>query len=85
MNTRINFAPAVAARGASAPSLAATARKVIDRMVEGIEACADYAAAAAICKQLRRLSDAELRRRGLSRESLARDVCVATDRTGRGR
>ena len=36
--------------------------------------CADYYHAAAAYEQLSGLSDAELRRRGLSRETLARDV-----------
>jgi hypothetical protein len=39
-----------------------------------IEAAADYYAAAALYEHLSRLSDAELRRRGLSRAGLARDV-----------
>src|SRR5262245_5440488 len=39
-----------------------------------VETMANYYAAAATYEQLSRLSDAELRRRGLSRESLARDV-----------
>jgi len=37
--------------------------------------CADYCAAAAAYEQLRGLSDAELGRRGLARDTLARDVC----------
>jgi hypothetical protein len=36
---------------------------------------ADHYAAAAMYEQLSRLSDAELQRRGLSRSTLARDVC----------
>ena len=43
--------------------------------------CADYYAAAAMYENLSRLSDAELHRRGLSRETLGRDVCRACDRT----
>jgi hypothetical protein len=42
-----------------------------------IETCADYYEAAARYDQLSRLSDAELHRRGLSRASLARQVCAA--------
>jgi hypothetical protein len=45
-----------------------------------IEACADYYAAAAMYEQLSALSDAELRRRGLSRATLASDICKACDR-----
>jgi len=37
--------------------------------------CADYHAAAGIYEQLRGLSDAELERRGLTRDTLARNVC----------
>ena len=39
-----------------------------------IRTAADYYAAAAAYEQLSALSDAELHRRGLSRDSLARDV-----------
>ena len=44
-----------------------------------IETCAAYYEAAALYDQLAGLSDAELHRRGLSRESLARDVCDACE------
>jgi hypothetical protein len=43
--------------------------------------CADYYAAAAMYEQLSRLSDAELHKRGLSRDTLARDLCQSCDRT----
>ena len=39
----------------------------------------DYCAAAAIYDEMRGLSDAELKRRGLSRDTLARDICKACD------
>ena len=39
-----------------------------------VESCADAYATAALYGELARLSDAELRRRGLARETLARDV-----------
>jgi hypothetical protein len=55
------------------------------RIGEGIEAMADYHAAAAMYGTLSRLSDAELRRRGLSRHTLARAVCAACDRTAKPR
>jgi hypothetical protein len=42
--------------------------------------CADYYGAAAKYERLSRLSNAELRRRGMSRETLARDVCEACER-----
>jgi hypothetical protein len=41
--------------------------------------CADYYAAAVQYEELRRLSNAELRRRGLDRQTLARDICAAWD------
>ena len=41
---------------------------------------ADYYTAAAVYEQLSRLSDAELQRRGLSRATLASDICQACDR-----
>ena len=44
-----------------------------------IETCAAYYEAAALYDQLSGLSDAELHRRGLSRETLARDVCDACE------
>jgi hypothetical protein len=43
-------------------------------------ACADYYAAAAMYEQLSGLSNAELERRGLSRETLARDIVSACER-----
>ena len=43
--------------------------------------CADYYAAAAMYEQLSRLSNAELHKRGLSRDTLARDLCQSCDRT----
>ena len=45
-----------------------------------VDSCADYYAAAVIYEQLSKLSDAELHRRGLSRDTLARDVCQSCDR-----
>jgi hypothetical protein len=45
-----------------------------------VDSCADYYAAAAMYEQLSKLSDTELHRRGLSRDTLARDVCRACDR-----
>jgi hypothetical protein len=54
------------------------------RIVTWATTCADYYAAAAMYEQLSRLSDPELQRRGLNRETLARDVCDNCDQT-RGR
>src|SRR5262245_39453699 len=48
-----------------------------------IDACADAWAAAALYDELRKLSDSELRRRGLSRASFAQDVTDSCRRTRR--
>ena len=48
-----------------------------------VAVCTDYFAAAVTYEQLSGLPDAELARRGLSRATLAHDVCVAFDRGGR--
>ena len=53
---------------------------VVRRIADYIDTMAAYYAAAAIYEQLSRLSDAELQRRGLSRENLARAVIAASDR-----
>ncbi len=50
------------------------------RMAEWLEACADYWAAAALYDELRKLSDAELHRRGLSRDTLAQHAFSSYDR-----
>jgi hypothetical protein len=44
-----------------------------------IETCVAYYEAAALYDQLSGLSDTELHRRGLSRDTLARDVCDACE------
>jgi hypothetical protein len=47
---------------------------IAERIASSIESMASYYAAATMYEQLSRLSDAELQRRGLSRDKLARDV-----------
>ena len=47
------------------------------------ETCADYYEAAGLYEELSALSDAELRRRGLSRATLAGHVCAVCDRGSR--
>src|SRR6185503_154107 len=49
----------------------------VDQIHSWLETCRDYHRAAAIYDELRWLSGAELRRRGLSRDGLARDICSA--------
>jgi hypothetical protein len=60
-------------------------RGLLGRLSDWVKTCADYYAASAMYEELSRLSDAELHRRGLTRESLARHVCAATDRTSTSR
>jgi hypothetical protein len=49
-------------------------------VAEWFRACTDYYAASALYEQLNRLSDAELRRRGLSRSTLARGIFECVER-----
>lgn len=53
------------------------------RIAGWITTAANYYTAAAVYERLSGLSDAELQRRGLSRASLARDICAACDSTAR--
>jgi hypothetical protein len=62
-------------RGGPARSVLA----ILVRMSAWVTTCADYSAAAATYEQLSALSDQELLRRGLTRATLARDVCEALD------
>jgi hypothetical protein len=50
------------------------------RIADWLATAADYYTAAAVYEQLSRLSDGELQRRGLSRATLASDICQACDR-----
>jgi hypothetical protein len=68
-----------AASSQSTPSLSRLIKSFGGRIISWIKTCGDYYAAAAIYDELRGLSDAELKRRGLSRETLAGDVCTACD------
>ena len=65
----------------TAASLSSSIKSLARRVKTWADTCADYYAAAAMYDQLRGLSDAELHRRGLSRDTLARDVCQSCDRT----
>jgi hypothetical protein len=47
-------------------------KSAVKWLVECIDAYAEYRGSAALYEELRRLSDAELRQRGLRRETLAR-------------
>ena len=62
-----------------APEIKGVFRRARDRMRAWIEARAATAAEAALYEELSRLSDAELRRRGLSRGELHRSICRHTE------
>jgi hypothetical protein len=68
---------------ASSSSFAARLEALKKYLIACIETCADYYAAAALYDELSRFSDAELHRCGLSRDTLARDISQACDRTNR--
>ena len=55
-------------------SLSTSIKSLADFFVAWMESCADYWAAAALYDALRKLPDSELQKRGLSRDTLARDV-----------
>jgi hypothetical protein len=63
--------PIVAAPTAS---LSSSIKSVANGFADWMVSCADHWAAAALYDSLRRLSDAELKNRGLSRDTLARDI-----------
>jgi hypothetical protein len=63
--------------GTRRPSVGSFLRHLKAHLATSIKTCADYYEAAARYEQLSKLGDAELRRRGLSRATLARDVCAA--------
>ena len=66
--------------GRSARRLSDRLRPLASWLVTWRDTCADYYAAAAMYEQLSALSDAELARCGLSRTTLARDLCAAIER-----
>jgi hypothetical protein len=52
-------------------------------MAAWLATCTAYYEAAGQYEELSRLSDADLERRGLSRDTLAKDICEAADRESR--
>ena len=76
------FPTETAASSESAPPVSDWIKSIGHRIGAWASACADYYHAAALYDELRGLSDAELQRRGLSRDTLARDVCQACDTLG---
>jgi hypothetical protein len=71
----------VASPAETATSICSSIKSLARFLIQWVNACADYYAAAAMYEQLRRLSDGELHKRGLSRDTLARDLCHSCDRT----
>jgi hypothetical protein len=55
-------------------SLFRSIKSLAEGFVAWMESCADYWAAAALYDALRKLPDSELQKRGLSRDTLARDI-----------
>jgi hypothetical protein len=80
MTMHDNFLMAEAARPSASQLLRSAFGSLAQRIADWITTAADYYEAAAMYEQLSRLSDAELTRRGLSRDTLARDICHACDR-----
>jgi hypothetical protein len=75
------FPTDTAPSGRAAASLSNWIRLAGLRIVTWATISADYCAAATMYEQLSGLSDAELERRGLTRATLAQDVCDSCDRT----
>jgi hypothetical protein len=75
---------ATVAGSESLPATVGFLKAIGQRIGAYASACADYWAAAAVYEDLRRLSNAELRRRGLSRDTLGHDVFKACDRSMHG-
>jgi hypothetical protein len=68
----------------AAASLASSAKSLTGQFFTWVKTCADDWAAAALYDSLRSLSDAELYRRELSRDRLARDVFRSRDHAAHG-
>ena len=64
----------------SASDLSGWLKTLRRRIATCASTCVDYYEAAALYEQLRGLSDAELRKRGLERETLAQNACATCDR-----
>jgi hypothetical protein len=73
-----------AVTGEAAGSMFNSVKSLTKSIASWVQDCADHWAAAALYDSLRGLSDTELHRRGLSRDTLARDVLQSGDHTARG-
>jgi hypothetical protein len=81
MNMHAQHAPAwTALRQAHEVPFANCVSSLGNRIADWLATAAEYYSAAAVYEQLSRLSDGELQRRGLSRATLASDICRACDR-----
>jgi hypothetical protein len=76
-----NLLPAAAAQPNTSQLLRSGFTFLARKIADWTTTAADYYEAAATYEQLSRLSDAELKRRELSRATLARNICRACDRT----
>jgi hypothetical protein len=65
----------------TAASLSSSIKKLVQCVKLWANKYADYSAAAGMYEHLSGLSDAELQERGLSRDTLAWDVCQSCDRS----
>lgn len=65
-------------------ALGASLAALFSKVGGWFDVCADYYAAAALYEQLSALSDAELVRRGLSRETLGQHACAVCERNAGG-
>ena len=74
MNMHESFAPVDATFSAVAPTRPSWIGLLRATLTRWLKKCADNYAAAADYESLSRLSDTELRHRGLSRDILARDL-----------
>jgi hypothetical protein len=81
MTTHDNVLPAETAQPSPSLFLRSSFGPLAQRIADWVTTAADYNEAAAMYERLSRLSDAELKRRGLSRTTLARDICKSCDRT----
>ena len=68
----------------AAASISNSVKSLTNSIASWVRSCADLWAAAALYESLRGLSDAELQSRGLSRDTLVRDVFQSVDHTARG-
>ena len=76
MTTRTNVSPLGVAAGINGAKAGfnRAAKSLAAKASAWIDTCADYYAAAAIYEHLSKLSEAELRRRGLSHTTLASEI-----------